>query len=192
MSSMTDSDALVPFIRVCQIIVGALVMGVVTFLVIVVVFLPRFDGGGPDAAQAGRADAPQAAPATELPIITDVALALGASVLVLSFVIPQVAVTQARGQIAKGTAPKPAKAAEEDTASLLPVYQTRLIIGSALLEGGAFFATIAYMLERKPMALAAAGVLLGVLLTRLPTALRLRGWLDRQTEILLEERQTLA
>ncbi|MGC8639015.1 MAG: hypothetical protein ACP5XB_03950 [Isosphaeraceae bacterium] len=52
--------------------------------------------------------------------------------------------------------------------------------------------SIAYMLERKPMALAAAGVLLGVILTRLPTALRLRGWLDRQTEILLEERQTLA
>ena len=189
MSSMTDSDALVPFIRVCQIIVGALIMGVVMFLVMVVLVIPRFDGGAPVKAEvAGAADV---GPATALPIITYVALAMGASVLVLSFLIPQVSVSQARRQIAKGTAPKPGRTAEEDTASLLPIYQTQLIIGAALLEGGAFFATVAYMLERRPMALAAAGVLLGVLVTRFPTIDRLRGWMDRQTEIPLEERQTL-
>ena len=189
MSNMTDSEPLAPFVRICQVIVGALVMGVVTFLVMVVLIIPRFDGGAPVQPQpAGAADI---GPATALPIITYMALAMGAAVLGLSFVIPQVAVSQARRQIAKGTAPKPGKTAEEDATSLLPIYQTQLIIGAALLEGGAFFATIAYMLERKPLALAAAGVLLAVLLTRFPTVDRVRGWLDRQMDVLQEERQTL-
>ena len=43
MSDMTDPDALEPFTRTCQIIVGALIMGVVIFLVIVILFLPARD-----------------------------------------------------------------------------------------------------------------------------------------------------
>jgi hypothetical protein len=116
------------------------------------------------------------------------ALAMGASVLVLSFVIPGLVVSQTRRQIAKGTAPKIGKSEEEDAAALLPIYQTQLIVGAALLEGGAFFATIAYMLERNMMALGLAGVLLAVLLTRFPTIARLRSWLDRQVELLHQER----
>lgn len=168
MSNMTDSDALLPFTRTCQIIIGALVMGVVSFLVIVVLFI--------------RLEKP-----LDPPIITYVALAMGASVLAMSFFVPGAVITQMRRQIAKGAAPPSGKSPEEKTV-LLPIYQTQLIIGAALLEGGAFFATIAYMLERKPIALAAAGVLLGVLLTRFPTIDRLRGWIDRQTETMLEER----
>jgi hypothetical protein len=40
MSDMTDPDALQPIIRTCQIIVGALIMGVMTFLAIVLFAIP--------------------------------------------------------------------------------------------------------------------------------------------------------
>jgi hypothetical protein len=59
-----------------------------------------------------------------------------------------------------------------------------------LLEGAAFFATIAYMLERNPLALATAIVLLGTLAARFPTSDRVNAWLDRQLGLLQEERQS--
>ena len=71
----------------------------------------------------------------------------------------------------------------------MPIYQTQLIIGAALLEGGAFLAAIAYMVERKPAAFIVAAILLGVLISRVPTVERLRGWVDWQLNILENERQ---
>jgi hypothetical protein len=59
-----------------------------------------------------------------------------------------------------------------------------------MLEGAAFFATIAYMLERNPIALATAIVLLGALVARFPTSDRVNAWLDRQLGLLQEERQS--
>jgi hypothetical protein len=75
------------------------------------------------------------------------------------------------------------------TGKLAPLYQTQLIIGAAILESGAFFAAIAYMVERNPLALATAIVLLGALAARFPTADRINAWLDRQLGLLQEERR---
>ena len=192
MSDAIPSDTLAPFTRTCQIIVAALVMGVVSFLVIVLLFVPRSIMLAPVPAAAGPAGAPMPAPLPAgLPIITYIALAMGISVLVLSFVVPNLIVSRARSQMAKGTAPKIGKAQEEDGAAFLPTYQTQLIVGAALLEGGAFFAAIAYMLERSPLALLAAGVLLGLLVTRVPTIERVRGWIEKQLDLLLQERHAI-
>jgi len=83
------------------------------------------------------------------------------------------------------------------TGKLAPIYQTQLIIGAAMLEGAAFFATIAYMfatiaymVERNPLALATAIALLGALVARFPTSDRVNAWLDRQLGLLQEERQS--
>ena len=73
---------------------------------------------------------------------------------------------------------------------LVPVFQTQLIIGAAMLEGGAFFAAIAYMLERSPIAAGMALVLLVVLASRFPTRDRIQAWLDHQLGLLQEERQS--
>ena len=48
-------------------------------------------------------------------------------------------------------------------------FQTVLIIRSALLEGGTFFALIAFMLERQAPSLVVAGVLILALVSGLPT-----------------------
>jgi hypothetical protein len=78
-----------------------------------------------------------------------------------------------------------------DTGRLLPVYTTQLIMGAAINEGMAFFAAIAFMLERHPIALGTAIVLLGGLVARFPTVDRVNAWIDRQLGLLQAERQSL-
>ena len=73
---------------------------------------------------------------------------------------------------------------------LAQLYQTQLIVGAALLEGAAFFAGIAFMLERDPIAAGMALVLLAVLAARFPTRDRIEAWLEQQLGLLQEERQS--
>jgi hypothetical protein len=61
---------------------------------------------------------------------------------------------------------------------LAATYQTLLIIRCALLEGAAFFSLVAYMIERQPIAIGAAVVLLVALLANFPTASRLEAWIE--------------
>ncbi len=184
MSDMTDPGALQPLTRTCQIIVAALIMGVVSFLAIIVLFLPA--QGLMVAAPGGGAPGP--APAdSALPLITYIAVAMGLADLALSFVIPSFSVIKARREIAQRGA---SKIKGDDTGALAQVYQTQLIIGAAMLEGGAFFAAIAYMLERNPIALGMALVLLVVLAALFPIRDRISTWLDHQLGLLREERQS--
>jgi hypothetical protein len=185
MSDLTDPDALQPTIRMCQINIGVLIMVVVTFLAIVLIV-----------AQAGINPAPGASLPTTF---TYVAVAFGLMVLVLSFVVPRINVARARRQMAlKGpiaiTKGRPSEPKQlypaSDTGKLAPIYQTQLIIGAAILEGGAILAASAYMVERNPIALATVIVLLGAFVARFPTADRVHTWLDRQLGLLQEERQS--
>jgi hypothetical protein len=199
MSEMTDYDEIQPIVRTCQIIVGALIMGVVFFLIIVLVAVPPLLNAAPAVGE-GAAAAPGVAPPNDpqLPLITYIAVAVCLLELILAFVIPPTTVNRSRGQIAhagsdktRGDVAAEAKKSEpaSDTAKLAALYQNQLIIGSALLEGGAFFAGVAYMVERRPIALAAAILLLVVLALRLPTADRIHSWIDRQLALLKEQRQ---
>jgi hypothetical protein len=202
MSDMIDADAFAPVTRICQIIIGALVTGVVIFLAIAILVNPAGvnHGAAPPLGQEGEARTP-ALGGSSLPIITYLAVAVGILDLALSFIIPRVSVARACRQIAGGKWPAarigslPCDGKQIDPASdegkLIGLYQTQLITGAALLEGAAFFAAIAYMLERTPIALGVAGVLLGVLLARFPTGDRIRGWMDRQLEVVQKERQSV-
>ncbi len=181
MSNMTDPDALQPTVRTCQIMIGSMIMGVLSFLAIILFVITDALGN------------------SALPVITYLAVAVGFVNLALSFVIPKLNADRARRRIAlegptpitKG-GPSEAKQAypASDTAKLAQNYQTQLIIGAALLEGGAFFAAIAYMLARNPLALATAIVLLATLAALFPTSDRVNAWLDRQLELLQEERHS--
>ncbi|MGA2703274.1 MAG: hypothetical protein ABSH35_19540 [Isosphaeraceae bacterium] len=200
MSDMTDPDALQPIIRTCQIIVGAMIMGVATFLAIALFVTQVAVNPAPAPPGGGAGGAAIAAPGdSSLPVITYLAVASGLIVLVLSFVVPKINIARARRQIAlagpiattEGVPPEPKQLYPAGyTGKLAQLYQTQLIIGAAMLEGAAFFATIAYMLERNPIALATAIVLLGALVARFPTSDRVNAWLDRQLGLLQEERQS--
>jgi len=200
MSDMTDPDALQPIIRTCQIIVGAMIMGVATFLAIALFVTQVAVNPAPPPPGGGAGGAAIAAPGdSSLPVITYLAVASGLIVLVLSFVVPKINIARACRQIAlagpiattEGVPSEPKQLYPAGyTGKLAQLYQTQLIIGAAMLEGAAFFATIAYMLERNPIALATAIVLLGALVARFPTSDRVNAWLDRQLGLLQEERQS--
>lgn len=67
---------------------------------------------------------------------------------------------------------------------IAPIYRTRHIIGSAILEGAAFFNLVAYMVEPFAGNLIAAAVLLVVLALKIPTATRMQFWVqDRAREL---------
>ncbi|HMF38150.1 MAG TPA: hypothetical protein VKF17_16005 [Isosphaeraceae bacterium] len=200
MSDMTDLDALQPIIRTCQTIVGAMIMGVATFLAIALFVTQVAVNPAPAPPGGGAGGAAIAAPGdSSLSVITYLAVASGLIVLVLSFVVPKINIARARRQIAlagpiattEGVPSEPKQLYPAGyTGKLAQLYQTQLIIGSAMLEGAAFFATIAYMVERNPIALATAIVLLGALIARFPTSDRVNAWLDRQLGLLQEERQS--
>jgi hypothetical protein len=162
--------------RTSQIIVGSLAMGVIWFMAIVLFLLSTPDGPPGEGPAAARA-----------PIITYMAAAVGAAALVASYFVPNLIVDSGLRGILKSGPSAPTRADESGAKQvksgiaahqLLPLYQTQLIVGAALVEGGAFFATIAYMLEHQYLALGAAGVLLAALLARFPTLDRVNGWLE--------------
>jgi len=65
-------------------------------------------------------------------------------------------------------------------------------MGAALNEGAAFFAGVAYLIGKDPIALGAGFLLVGALVVRFPTAHRVALWIAKQEEMLFLERQALA
>jgi hypothetical protein len=199
MSDMNDPDVLEPITRNCQIIVSALIMGVTVFLLITLFLVPTAinPGPAPVAGGPGAPNMPQLA-GPGVPLITYIAVGMGVAGLVLSLIIPSVIVASARRKIAKGVWTPLVKQDPTNLAQILPagdtgklafVYQNQLIIGSALCEGMAFFATIAYLLERNPLALGMALILIAGLAVRIPTRNRVNAWIDQQQSMLQTERQ---
>src|SRR5581483_670179 len=63
----------------------------------------------------------------------------------------------------------------------LAVYQTRTIVGAALLEGGAFFLLVAYMAEGAPWVLVVAAVLwIAMAWLHFPTRDKVEAWVTDQ------------
>ena len=177
--SQLEYEALVAVrLRTMRIIVLALVAGSTTLAAVAGVIRAQ-----------GNAPAP---PNPDLPLLLFVGLVLaGMELAVLSF-LPRQIVTTGRRQIAQGTWPAGAVPPGDTTADFLAglcaVYQTQLIIRSALLEGLAFYFGIAYLIEGHPASLVAAAVFILLLAWQLPTRDRLERWLGEQQELLRQER----
>lgn len=195
--STTDDEALIGrFTRTCQIISVALIAGVTIFYGIATTIRvtplppPGPAAGGP--AVAGDA----AVPRQELDagqLLTWLAVGFAAIDLPLSIIVPGLMTRQSRRAIAAGkwnAPPSPGRigASDSDTVKLAVVYQTQLIVGSALNEGAAFFAGIAYMIGRDPIALGAGILLIAALIARFPTTHRVALWIARQQELLFLDR----
>ncbi len=170
-----------PRLRVMQIISSALLLGVVTFLAIVL-FLVLVQNNG-----AGMA------PVGNVPIVSIVAVVLLIVQVPLAFLLPAFLTRSALRQIASGTWKSPASPDPSDfstdASKLLAVKQTMTIIGLALLEGAAFLGCIAYLLEAQPFALAVVLVAVILMLVKFPTEGRVRSWLEHQADQLAEVRR---
>lgn len=71
----------------------------------------------------------------------------------------------------------------KDTAATLALYQTRMIVGLAILEGAAFFNIVSYLLEGHWWSLAVVAGLLAWMIASFPTRARLRHWIDDRDQL---------
>jgi hypothetical protein len=192
MSMTSDEDAIRTVTRQGQIIVGALISGVLVFLVVAVVVGPLAGVGADAGAQ------PAGKLAQSVPILTYIALAVGAVCLSMSLIVPSLLAKQQRlamagGKSLPGQSPASTPAQRPEAVGTAPtglssVYLNQLIIGAAMNEGAAFFAGVAYLVEKNPIALAVALVLIAGLIARFPTASRVERWIEQQQEKLREDR----
>lgn len=160
-------------VRTAQIILAALVMGVVMFGVVVLFGMP----GG----QAAQGSA-----------LTLLAVCFAGVDLVLCLLVPNLIAAVHRRKLAAGTwqaAPSRGPVPDTDAGKLAMIYQVKMIIGAAMLEGGCFLALFAYMLERHLPSLVMAAVLLVALLAQFPTYGRVEAWIEEQLRRVEDERR---
>lgn len=155
-----------------QIIAGALIQGVVVFLVVVMFFLP--------------------VPPNRLAVLNSyIALGFALVAMVMSLVVPNIIVASTKKSLVKGRPIDLPKQFGEVSnlgflAPLAGLYQTKMIIAMALLEGAAFYNLISYMMERQPFTLAVVGMLLLALVMNFPTRRGLEKWLAEETKSIAE------
>jgi hypothetical protein len=144
-----------------QIIIGALAAGVFTFIGRLPFFAAPRGDRGPD----------------EPLLLVYIGWGRGLAVAVFFAwaIVPRLIAGHMRQAIADG---QPLETEVGDVRPLVNMYQTRLIIGAAILEGAAFFNVVAYMLEHQPISLVVAGLLALTLLAQIPTFGRLRNWAE--------------
>ena len=67
---------------------------------------------------------------------------------------------------------------------LIGLFQTKIFVASAILEGAVFFLLIAYMAEHSILCISAAVVLLFLLVAQMPTNGRAAYWVEDQLKLL--------
>src|SRR5262249_56995441 len=97
-------------------------------------------------------------PPAALPLISYIGFGVAAVCLILSFVVPNLVQAGWRRRIAAGQSPLLNDSTADRESLWLVLYQTRLILGMAMLEGAAFMQVIAFFVEGVPLSL---GVALG-------------------------------
>jgi hypothetical protein len=190
MSMTNEQDVIDSVARTGQFIGIGLITGAVGIIGVSIAVDPT--GGAPRPAM-GTMDVGE--------IITWLAFAFAAISLPLSVIVPGQIARQNRQQIAKGTwtasqsgqthpgSPFGPEALKSDAAKLALVYQIQFIVGAALNEGPTFLAAVAYMIGRNPITVGLACLLVVALAARFPTRDRVASWIDRQQELLIEDRQ---
>lgn len=147
-----------PSILVCQIIAGALMMGVITFAGVTIV--SHFN------------NPPQGAGNNDSTMFI-VAVVFTVFDLLARFIVLKVMDRNMAGKIAdreeEGLVPE----------DILSAFQTRLIISLALLEGVAFFCLIAFMIEHRWEAFGLAMFLLLMMGMNFPTENKFRNWVRK-------------
>lgn len=148
-------------VAVMQIIAGALMMGVVMFAGIVVVI------GGLNQPSTGI-------------FMGLMGAGFAVMAMVLHIVVPNAMARQGLADMSSNSA----------ASEFVSVYQGKLIVGLALLEGAAFFNLICCIIEHNWWSMAIAGALLSWMLFAFPTRSRVEHWIENK-RFILEHRQRM-
>ena len=157
-----------PRIRTMRIILGALCVGVVGMAGVMI----------------WQRQAAPLPPPVGVPVVSFVALGFAAFLAVFSSALPVFLQAGWRRRLRPQGPPlaRPARAPSPD-AAWWALYQSRLILQAAPLEGAAFFQLIAYLLEGLPVSLAVAAGLLICLLMLFPTRAGVESWVAAQRDL---------
>jgi hypothetical protein len=160
-SSVSDAQ-----LRVMQIVAAALVMGSVMAMGIFLFIRNQ----------------PNAPPPQDIPVMLYVGAALSVGALVARLFLPDLIIA---GQLSKRFTlpereqPEP-QMIDRYVAPWPALYQMRLIICGALMEGVAFFWLITYFLTGELVSLGAALVFILILIVQIPTRGRVESWIETQ------------
>lgn len=151
-----------PSILVCQIIVGALMAGVVFFgcMAIFIGLAPA----GDDAANDG------------LPMISLVMCTFAVVAVMARFVVPPALVAQQRSRATSNNE-------EEELVNFLGLFQTKTILENALPEGACFALIVSYIVEGQWWVLAVVAGLLAIMAIGFPTQSKFDNWYRAQREL---------
>jgi len=165
----------VDILRTSQIISAALPVGAMTFLLVV---LGLTVGNGQSLNQS-------------LDAMTLVLL--GLTIMVMGsylFVPANVAKSTALQQFSNVELEKEVvKESSQQIKQLASIYQTSMVIGSALIEGIAFFAIVVVLLEQSVWALVIASAAILKLFLRIPTESRIQNWMVWIVEYVESQKQ---
>jgi hypothetical protein len=169
-------------IRNLQIIIGSLVGGAGTFLLIAAAKSIFFD---------------EPADRGEIGLMVYMAFGLALLALVTRAVVPHMVTLAGRRHLARRTSSSGlVDISTSDDArrvpmadALLNLYVTRTIIGAAIIEAAAFFALVVSVIEAEPICVVLGGVMIVGIALHFPTRARVMQWIDMQQVLLKEERQ---
>ncbi len=167
-------------LRTMRLIHASLLMGCSTFAVIALVLRQQ-----------------QAAPVPEQPMLSFVGLALAGSTGLALLLVPNAVTASWRKTIARGIFPlsttpmTDAASGSGQSIGWWGLYQTRLIITAALIEGVIFFELLAYLTEGPPWNLAMAALFLVGLALLFPTQERVERWIRTQQELVEQQKRTI-
>ena len=137
--------------RISQIIAGALIMGVVMFGCVAF-----FVANGEPA---------------KSPMVALIGVGMAAMAVMVRFIVPAIIVNGGKASL------KEASDAEQ-TSLLAGLYQTKMIVGMAVLEGAAFFNLIAYMTEKQFWSYGVVAFLVGVMAISFPSQGQFESWAE--------------
>lgn len=149
----TNDRELAPMLAACKIIAGSLIFGVIAFAAVAI------------ALRLGRIPEQNS-------LVSVIAAVFAAGTVVVRQVV--------LGMIAGRAVPS---ASEPTAPTSFGMYQTRLIVGLALLEGAAFFNVVAYLIEGHWWSFLVVTALLAWMLASFPTHGRLRQWVEDREQL---------
>ncbi len=189
MSNASWQEKMGPPIRRLQVVVGALVLGQVTFLAVAIVVGRNTVVGQAD--DLGK-------------LLMGAGVLCAAAALVARGIVPALIVSRARRQIPNRTwqAPEPVAGPHGPDAHLVPfieatgdagrlmvVLEVRTLIAAALLEGVGFFWIVIHMITGNPVSLGMAMLFLLGVACHFPTRSRAIHWIEDQLRVVKQERQ---
>ena len=161
MLTQNQIATLEPRVRTIQIIVGALIMGVIGFAGIISVITDWN------------------AVHSDFSILTILGVAVGLMMCLASMIVPSM-IGQSAGQTAIGAVKSRGNKldSEDGLNALVSTYQTMTVVRNAMLESAAFLNVLLFMIDHSLVSLAVMAGVIVLMLVTFPRATSIYGWIE--------------